>query len=124
MGAEKLAKLLESRASMTKGTNDLEYFEKIDKLLEQYEKRTDARTKEMSYMVIKLLRIIDGRDYCTDTDLKIYQYMLENIDNKIEVADTDTFKVNGPHFVNEDDIQESNMDDMFNYQQDIGAFQK
>ena len=77
----------------------------------------------MSYALIKLLRIIDGRNYCTETDLKIYQYIIENVDNKIEVADTNIFKINGPHFVNEKDISEAD-NGAWNYQQDIGDFKK
>lgn len=63
----------------------------------------------MSYTIIKLIRLIDGRDYCNDTDLKIFQYILESVDNKIEVADTNEFVVHGPEPVDDSDVDENVM---------------
>jgi hypothetical protein len=103
-----LIKYLEDSYEYIEGTNDLEYFIKIDKLLKEYNKRNDARTKEMSYIMIKLIRILDKRKYCTDVDLQIFQYLLECIDNKIEVADTNEFKINGPHVIQDENVVEEN----------------
>ena len=68
--------------------------------------------------------MIDGRDYCTLEDLKIFQYIIEAIDNKIEVADTDEFKINGPHIVNEDDIIEESSEDTWGYASNLDEFKK
>lgn len=100
------------------GTNDMEYFEKIDDLLKEYEKRDDARMNNMCYSVIKLLRLIDGRDYCNEEDIKILQYLIENIDNKIEVADTDSFVIKGMKKVVDNVEEQTNQwdkDDNFSF---------
>ena len=91
------------------GTNDLEYFDKVDELLKKYSKRTDARTSEMSYAVIKMIRILDNRNYCTEKDLEILQYIFESIDNKIEVADTNEFKINGPKIISDNVVEEDSI---------------
>lgn len=93
--SDNLKQIAKESIKLNKGKNDLEYFTKIDTLLTLYGKRSDARTKEMCYTLIKLIRMIDKRDYCTDEDIKILQYILESIDNKTEVADTNEFKING-----------------------------
>jgi len=105
--SETLVQMFKERTSLLRGKNDVEYFEKIDVILEDYGKRTDARTKEMSYALIKIIRIIDGRDFCNDSDLDVLKYLLESIDNKIEVADTNEFKINGPHFVDDKEFENS-----------------
>lgn len=105
LSAQKLALYIEKQEHLFKGNNDLEYFEEVDKLIKIYGKRTDARTSEMSYQILKILRIIDGRDYCTKKDLEILQYIIENVDNKIEIADTNEFKINGPKVI-EDNVEE------------------
>ena len=101
-----MRKHIESLTSLTQGKNDREYFDKVDVLLEQYNKRNDSRTANMAYDIIKLIRIIDGRDYCIEKDLEIFQYLLEFIDNKIEIADTNTFTIKGYKNVTVDDVEE------------------
>ena len=80
-----------------------------------YKKRTDARTSDMTYTLLKLIRMIDGRDYCNHNDLQILQYIIENIDNKIEIADTDEFVIKGSKEANTDDIQEEKQEDSWGY---------
>lgn len=110
---------------LIKGKNDLEYFEKVDKILETYNKRTDARTQEMSYNILQMLRIIDERDYCTDKDLEILTYIIENIDNKIEVVDTNEYQIKGIKDINidnnfKDDVTQSigEKNSIFNIKED------
>lgn len=125
LSAMNLAQKFRDCSDIIKGTNDLEYFEKIDEMLHAYGKNSDARTKTMSYAALQLIRIIDGRNYCKQQDLDILQYILEAVDNKIEVADTDKFKINGPHYVNEDDIvMEEGASDKWDYKTTLGDFQK
>jgi len=109
LSSKNLKEHIISLQNLFDGRNDLEYFNKVDELLKQYGKRTDPRTSEMSYAVLKMIRIIDNRDYCTEKDLEILQYIIESIDNKIEVADTNDFKINGPKFVSDDVIEEDDM---------------
>jgi len=110
MCAKELVEYLENTHGYTYGENDLEYFDKIDELLSKYDKRGDARTKEMSYTLIKILRIIDKRKYCNEEDLRILQYILENVDNKVEVIDTDEFKINNT-YIKKDDVEETNIEE-------------
>lgn len=106
------------------GENDVKYFRKIDDMLKDYGKRTDARTKRMSYAIIKLLRIIDGRKKCKKQDLKIFQYILESLDNKMEVADTNKFEIDGPHNIEEEQqkIEEGNDEQDWGYSSDMDSF--
>jgi tRNA C32,U32 (ribose-2'-O)-methylase TrmJ len=111
-----------SRKNLFEGKNDIEFFDKVDKLLVAYHKRSDARTKEMMYDILKLIRIIDNRDYCNDEDMKILQYMIESIDNKVEVVDTAKFKVNGPHNIIEEIKEQITPEQSFDYNSDLGEF--
>jgi len=123
LGTSNLTEHFKKCRHLFKGTNDINYFKQVDILLEKYDKRTDARTKEMSYAVLKLIRIIDGRDYCIQDDLKIFQYIIEAIDNKIEVADTNEFRINGPSLINENDIDETtSTDDIYGYKSGLDDF--
>jgi len=108
-----------------KGKNDLEYFEKVDKMLDTYEKRQDARTKSMMYTLLKLIRIVDKRDYCTPKDLEIFQYILESLDNKVEVVDTNDFKIEG-HFRDDSEelITEKDDAENFGYTKDLDVFEQ
>jgi len=124
MSSSNLAETFKNKEELIRSVNDFEYFEKVDKLLEEYQKRNDARTKEMSYFIIKLLRIIDGRDKCNEQDLKIFQYILESIDNKIEIADTDEFKIEGAHHVDDSDIDDNVEEsaDAWGYESSLDSF--
>ncbi|MFW6007832.1 MAG: hypothetical protein ACOCP8_01095 [archaeon] len=103
LSSNNLKQKFKESIKLTKGKNDLEYFEKVDKILEVYGKRTDARTQEMSYNIMQMLRMIDEREYCTDKDLEILTYIIENVDNKTEVANTNTYQIRGVKDVNIDD---------------------
>jgi len=109
LSMKQLREYIKSQNDKDRGKNDLEYFEKIDDLLKSYNKREDARTKSMSYAIIKLIRMLDGRDYCNDEDLRIFQYILESVDNKVEVADTAEFIIQGPTPVDVSDVDENVM---------------
>ena len=123
LSSENLAKHISERIDIIKGTNDLEYFEKVDNMLHEYDKSVDARTKTMSYAALQIIRILDGRNYCTQKDLDILQYIIESVDNKIEIADTETFKINGPHYVNEDDVIEGeDISDKWGYKNNLDDF--
>jgi len=124
MGASNLAQYFKNTKHLITGKNDIEYFIKIDKILKQYEKRMDARTKEMSYALIKLIRIIDGRNFCTSKDLEIFRFIIEAIDNKLEVIDTNEFKINGPKFIDDDDVEETNNEDTWGYKSNLDEFIK
>jgi len=93
LGAENLARYFQEKEELLKGKNDLDYFDKVEEILKKYNKKIDARTLTMSNDIIRIIRIIDEREYCTEEDLKIFEYLISNIDNKIEIADTNEFKV-------------------------------
>ena len=113
-------KYFESLEKYNKGTNDAEYFDKVDDMLDKYEKRQDARTKSMMYSLLKLIRIVDGRNYCTTKDLEIFQFILESLDNKVEIADTNEFKIHGHYKDNSDDlITEEDDADTFGYSREL-----
>jgi hypothetical protein len=71
------------------------------------------------YSLLKLIRIIDGRNYCTKEDLKIFQFILESLDNKVEVIDTNNFKINGPYIDDSESlIKETSDEDEYGYSHD------
>ena len=122
MDSTNLAEMFMNRTKLFHGKNDLAFFKKVDELLVSYHKRSDARTKEMMYDILKLIRIIDNRDYCNDEDLKILQYIIESIDNKVEVVDTHEFKVNGPQNMTEEIKEGIPPSQAFDYNADLGDF--
>lgn len=104
---DNLKNMIVENQHLVKSDNELAYFDKVDELLKEYGKFLDTRTKTMSYTILKIIRMIDGRGAYTDKDLEIFQYLLESIDNKIEVADTNEFVVHGPRSVATSRVEES-----------------
>jgi len=104
MDPSQFRKYFQNIEKYNKGTNDVEYFDKVDAMLDKYEKRQDARTKGMMYNMLRLIRIIDGRNHYTKADIEIFQYILEFLDNKIEIVDTAEFKIKGPYVDNTDSL--------------------
>ena len=99
--------------------NDVGFFDNVQKVLKQYGKRVDTRTQEMAENILDILRIIDDREMFIEEDLNILRYIIENIDSKIEVADTNEYKILG-HIENndEDKVKESTTSDEWGYAED------
>ena len=119
LSCNNLKEKFKNSTHLMKGENDLEYFEKVDKILEVYGKRTDARTQEMSYNLLQMLRIIDERNHCTDKDLEILTYIIENVDNKTEVADTNKYEIRGVRDINIDDNFKTNLTETIGEEESI-----
>lgn len=79
-----------------KGNNDIEYFNKVDELLDKYDIGHDPRFRQIGYSVLKAIKMIDMRKDYNETDIEIFTYLIENMYTKIEIADTDDFKIKGP----------------------------
>lgn len=76
------------------GDNEYEYLEKVDKALIEYDyELTDGRVSGMFHNLIKIVRMIDKRDYYKPIDLKIVKYMIETIRSKVTISDTKDFKL-------------------------------
>ena len=75
--------------------NELEYFNKVDGIMDLYDMAPDPRFKQMCYTLIKVIKVFDQRKDYNETDLEIFQYILENMYTKIEVADTNDFVIKG-----------------------------
>jgi hypothetical protein len=76
------------------GTNEKEYSKKIIQMLKRNKKCYDARALSDHINMLKILRIIDERDYYIDEDLKILEYIIQNIKNKVNIEDTNKIVVN------------------------------
>jgi hypothetical protein len=106
------------------GTNDLEYFKHVDELLEQYDVGHDPRINQIGYMILKIIRMYDRRTECNQSDLKIFQYIIENMYNKIEIADTHEFIIHGPAEKTEEDedIKSGQTNDPWGYEATLDSF--
>lgn len=107
LNCDNLKKIFRESIKYTEGKNEEEYQDKVDNLLKKYEKLDDARTKGMSYKLLQLIRIADFRNYYKKEDIEIFQYLLECLDNKIEVVDTHKFSIHGPLDNNVDEVAEA-----------------
>ena len=123
MDSTKYIEFFESLYKYNAGKNDIDYFYKIDKMIKDYEKAIDSRTILMWYDILRLIRIIDGRDYCTNDDLKILQYLLESVDNKIQISETSKYKIYGHIKDDTDDkVNEKTDSEKWEYNDNMDVF--
>lgn len=92
------------------GVNEKEYYEKLVKLMKRYNKSLTPRIKSDYMTMLKVLRMIDNRKEYNDKDLNIIEYLMDNIDNKIDVVDTNDFKLKGYENTDIVDIPADEMD--------------
>jgi len=72
------------------------YFDRVDKILKQYNIHTNARINKFYYNVLKLSRIINRRKHYEEMDFDLLKYILENTNRKLDVSDTNNYEIRGP----------------------------
>ena len=77
------------------GTNEFASFEKVDKILEDYGIKADARMKAFYYSLIKASRIINQRLTTEEQDYDLLKWFVEKMNCKLDVVDTCDYKING-----------------------------
>jgi len=75
--------------------HDIDGFNKVDEILSSYGVYIDARTKEFFYNVLKCSKVINNRTVATEQDFDLIRYLVEKTNVKLDVADTNHFKVEG-----------------------------
>jgi len=76
--------------------HDKEAFSKVDEILNNYGLHTDARMKIFYYTLIMLSRIINQRLTIEEMDYDLLKWFLENTNCKLDVVDTNIYKIEGP----------------------------
>ncbi|MFW6377296.1 MAG: hypothetical protein ACOCZ5_01495 [bacterium] len=79
--------------------NQNEYVTKLTNIITEYNPLSNQRYIEIFADIMKMLRVIDGRDYFIETDLEIIQYLIESTKSKLEIYNTNIFKINGPKHI-------------------------
>ena len=78
-----------------KSKHDITGFGKVDEILDNYGIHADARTRTFYYTIFKLSRIINKREKPDKQDYNLIKYLIENINCKLDVSDTDEHRIEG-----------------------------
>lgn len=70
-------------------------FVRVDRIISEYGNILDARQKAFFYMLLKLSRIINKRNEFNEEDYDLVRWFLENTNRKLDVSDTNNYKING-----------------------------
>lgn len=93
---DSLDKFFNSLKKYVKSESDIDNFQKVDTILEQYGLHFDARMRIFYYNLVKMSRIINKRMEIIDMDLELLKWILENTNCKIDVSDTTNYNIIGP----------------------------
>jgi len=93
--------------------NQNEYITKLTNIIGKYNPSANQRYIEIFANIMKMLRVIDGRDYYVEEDIKIIQYLIENTKSKVEIYKTNAFEINGPKNI---EIPKQGVSNIFNYE--------
>ena len=91
--------------------DEVEAFNKVDKILHNYGMSVDARMKNFFYSVIKLSRILNKRKEVDETDYDLLRWMIEKTNCKLDVTDTADYKIIGPPDVKKEEEIDKKIDD-------------
>lgn len=76
--------------------DDQKAFHKVSEITKEYGFMFDSRQKVMFNMIVRLSRIINKRMEYKEEDYNIIRWFLENTNVKLDVADTNTYTIQGP----------------------------
>jgi len=88
--------LFKSFMKYKEGSDDVEGFNEVDKILDEYGIITDVRMKEFYYSIVKVSRIVNMRYEINNEDYDLLKWFLEKMNCKIDVVDTVDYDVLGP----------------------------
>lgn len=69
---------------------------KINIIVKQYGMKSHSRQMQIYYYIVRFSKIINERGVATEEDYDVLRYILENIERKIDVADTNVYTIRGP----------------------------
>lgn len=78
------------------GDTDIESFNKIDIILDDYNLEADARTRNFFYLLGKLSRVINQRNKMNEEDFDLIRLFIEKINCKLDIMQTVDYKIVGP----------------------------
>jgi hypothetical protein len=76
--------------------DDIIAFRKVSEIIKEYGLHFDSRQKVMYNMIVRFSRIINKRDVYIEQDYDIVRWFLETTNIKVDVADTNNYKIQGP----------------------------
>ena len=76
--------------------NDREAVIQVNKIVKDYGLIFDTRMLNVYYMIVRMSRIINKRMEYTELDYDLVRWFLETTNCKLDIADTDTYKIQGP----------------------------
>jgi len=78
------------------GDDDTDSYSKVNKILDEYGIEADTRMKEFYYLLVKISRMGNMRKVFAKEDFDLLKWFLESTNCKLDVADTNTYNINGP----------------------------
>lgn len=105
---DNINKLFEELKKYKKSDSDnIESMKKVDKILDSYGIKADARVKNFYYTTLVLSRIINKRRKVNEQDYDLIRWFIEKTNCKLELSDTDNYDVQGPPDMEEiNDVEE------------------
>lgn len=91
--------------------SDKETFYKVDKILKSYGLNVDSRSKIFYYNIVKLSRIINKRMKTEKMDFELVKWLIEKTNCKLDIADTNDYKIVGPPDLKELEREEKMIED-------------
>lgn len=76
--------------------SDVESFNRVDKILENYGIHADSRMKTFYYNLVMISRITNKRLDINEQDFELLKWFLEKTNCKLDVADTVDYNIHGP----------------------------
>lgn len=87
--------------------NEIEAFDKVDKIFKEYDLNLDSRQKEFYYDVLKVSRIVNKRKNYKEMDFKLICYIIENVQCKLDISETNSYELKGaPNLQDKNKVEE------------------
>ena len=76
--------------------SDKHNFKEVDKILDEYGLKVDARMQTFYYTLVKLSRIINQRKELNEEDYDLLKWFIEKTNCKLDIIDTVNYNIKGP----------------------------
>jgi hypothetical protein len=83
----------------------VENFFKVNDILDDYGLHRDTRMRSFYYLILKVSCIVNGRLDATEQDYDLIRWFVERTNCKIDITDTNSYKVKGPSSDKIEDIE-------------------
>jgi len=106
-----IIRLFNSFKDYINSDSDIESFNKVDKILDDYGINVDVRMKEFYYMIIKISRISNMRTETNDEDYNLLKWFLEKMNCKIDVTEAKDYNIVGAPDIKKEEKKLFNVED-------------